>query len=210
MLGILGNRQQALLRLLLKKKSGLTIDELSKQLEITRNAVRQHLASLENDGLVTQGATRPSGGRPEQIYLLTDAGKEVFPRQYSWFALLVVESLKEESGSEALGKRLGTMGEKIAQQLRAQNPGLKTSEQKVERLSAIMEQLGYDSVIADPGGLAIEAVNCVFHNLAVKNPEICQFDLALMSAFSDSTVEHETCMAEGGNVCRFKFQPKVP
>ena len=208
MLEILGNRQQALLRLLLKNKGGLTVDELSKQLDITRNAVRQHLAALENDKLITQGATRPSGGRPEQLYLLTDTGKEVFPRHYSWFAQLVVESIKEESGPDALGKRLGGMGEKIAQQLRAQNPGLKTHEQKVEKLSEVMEQLGYNSATVAQDGLAIEADNCIFHNLAVQNPEICQFDLALLSTFTDSTVDHEECMAKGGNRCRFKFKAK--
>jgi len=48
----------------------------------------------------------------------------------------------------------------------------------------------------------------VFHDLARKNPEVCQFDLALLSTFADSKVDHEECMAKGGNVCRFKFSPK--
>ena len=64
---ILGERQKQLLQFLLKNKSGLTADELSKELKITRNAVRQHLSALENDGLVAMGATRPSGGRPQQL-----------------------------------------------------------------------------------------------------------------------------------------------
>ena len=55
----------------------------------------------------------------------------------------------------------------------------------------------------------IEADNCIFHNLAMKNPEICQFDLALLSTFTDSTVDHVECMAKGGNVCRFKFNAKA-
>ena len=47
MLEILGDRQKKLLQLLLKTKSGLTVDELSGPLQITRNAVRQHLAALD-------------------------------------------------------------------------------------------------------------------------------------------------------------------
>lgn len=62
MIEILGDRQKQLLKLLLTNKSGLTVDELSKGLKITRNAVRQHLAALERDGLISPGATRPSGG----------------------------------------------------------------------------------------------------------------------------------------------------
>lgn len=210
MIEILGVRQQELLNQLLKNKSGLTVDELSKRLEITRNAVRQHLAALENDRLVTLGASRPSGGRPEQLYVLTDAGKELFPRHYSWFAQLIVESIKQESGTEGLRERMGTMGSEVAQQLRQQHAGLETQQQKVEKLAEVMEQLGYNakSVKAINSEALIEADNCIFHNLAIKNPEICQFDLALMSAFTDSNIDHQVCMANGGNVCRFKFTPK--
>ena len=210
MLEILGSRQQELLNQLLKNKSGLTVDELSRQLMITRNAVRQHLASLENDGLVTPGVSRPSGGRPEQLYVMTEAGKELFPRHYSWFAQLIVESIKQEAGVEGLRARMGAMGSEVAQQLRLQHAGLENQQKKVEKLSELMEQLGYSTkgnkvVDGDP---VIEADNCIFHNLAIKNREVCQFDLDLLSSFTDSNVEHQECMASGGNVCRFKFTPK--
>jgi predicted ArsR family transcriptional regulator len=210
MLELLGSRQQELLKLLLKNKDGLTLEELSDYLKISRNAVRQHIAALENNGIVTEGMTRPSGGRPEQLYVLTDEGKEFFPRNYSWFAQLMVESIAQESGVVGLRERLGTMGEGIAQKLLSQNSVLKTREQKVEKLSEVMEELGYNtrSFAVNSDALTIEADNCIFHNLAMKNPEICQFDLALLSTFTDSTVNHEECMAKGGNVCRFKFKAK--
>ena len=212
MLDILGTRQQELLRLLLKRKSGLTVEELSKALKVTRNAVRQHLAALENSSLVAPGGTRPSGGRPEQLYVLTEAGKELFPRHYSWFAQLVVESIKQETGAEGLRGRLEAMGAAVAQRLRNQHPGLATREQKVAKLSELMEGLGYDTRDNDGKAVAttIEADNCIFHSLAMKNPEICAFYLALVSTFTDSKVDHAECMARGGNVCRFRFLRKPP
>jgi hypothetical protein len=42
----------------------------------------------------------------------------------------------------------------------------------------------------------------------VKNPDICHFDLALLSSFTDSVVDHQECMAKNGNVCRFKLRAK--
>ena len=66
---MMGERQKQLLKLLRGSKPGLSVDELSKGLEITRNAVRQHLASLEAAGLVAAGATRPSRGRPSAAAL---------------------------------------------------------------------------------------------------------------------------------------------
>jgi len=206
MLEMLGARQEQLLRLLLKDKAGLTADRLSAELGITRNAVRQHLAALENIGLVKKGVTRASGGRPEQLYVLADKGKECFPRHYDWFAQLLIESVVQEAGADKLGGRLKAMGAQVGQRLRAQHPGLSSRKDKVRILAETLEQLGYNAkTTGGDGADAIEADNCVFHALARNNPAICEFDLALLSTFTDSAVEHQECMAKGGNTCRFKF-----
>lgn len=207
MLDMLGTRQRELLELFLKNKAGMTADEISERLTITRNAVRQHLAALENDRLLKKGATRASGGRPEQLYVLTEKGRECFPRHYSWFAQLLVGSLEEEMGKEGFAEHLAAMGKKVGQQLLSQHNHLSGTQEKVQGLAAIMEELGYSarSTETAEGVLLIEADNCVFHDLAVKNPQICRFDLALMATFTGSKVEHQECMAKSGHVCRFKF-----
>ncbi len=210
MIKVLGARQQELLKLLLKNKSGMTIDLLSEKLKITRTAVRQHLTALESDGFIMPGIIRPSGGRPEQLYVLSEAGRELFPRHYSWFAELVLESIKEDSGADKLRERLRAMGAKIGERLRRQHPGLTSPKQSVEKLSEVMQQLGYDTKHTEAlnGDPQIEAENCIFHNLAMKDPDICQFDISLLSTFTDSKVLHQECMVRGGNVCRFQFTPK--
>ena len=211
MINVLGKRQQELLKLLLRNKGGMTVDELSRQLEITRNAVRQHLAALESDGLTETGISRPSGGRPEQLYVLSNKGKEMFPRQYSWFAELVVDSIRDDAGEEGLKQRLDLMGERIADKLLAENPAAVSPQKQVEKLAELMQTMGYSTGAASmiEGEPVIEADNCIFHNLAMKNPDICRFDLAMMARYTDSTIDHQECMAKGGNVCRFKFNAKA-
>lgn len=208
MLELLGNRRHELMKLLLRGKEGVTVDELSKRLHITRNAVRQHLAGLVADGLVTAGSTRPSGGRPERLYHLTAAGHESFPRRYSWFAGLMVESMKKDAGPDGLRRRLTSLGTAVAKKLRAAHPGLSTRKEKLQALCVLMEDLGYDTGGVANSGNTVEAFNCVFHDLARENPEVCQFDLALLSAFTDAKVEHDECMVKGGNVCRFRFSAR--
>jgi predicted ArsR family transcriptional regulator len=209
MLELLGRRQKDLLKLLLRHKEGLTVDELGSKLGVTRNAVRQHLAALESDGFLAAGETKATGGRPTQLYVLSQKCKELFPRQYSWLAQLMLESVKQEAGGDGLRKRLHAMGVKVGNQLRAQNPHLRTRQDRVLKLAELMEQLGYNTAsttVLNP--TVISADNCVFHDLALKDPDVCQFDLALLSTFSDSSVEHQECMAKGGHVCRFKFRGK--
>lgn len=211
MLNTIGERQKQLLKLLRGSRPGLSVDELSKGLEITRNAVRQHLSSLEGAGLVATGTTRPSGGgRPQQLYVLTELGKESFPRQYSWLAQLVLASVQREEGVENMGKRLSEIGAGIADQIRSQFPDLNTKDEKIDKLTEVMDQLGYNakSATLPNGEKVIEADNCVFHQMAAKDTEICHLDRGLMETFTDSKVEHHECMARGGELCRFRFLPK--
>ena len=58
------------------------------------------------------------------------------------------------------------------------------------------------------GETVIEADNCVFHRMAVKDREICHLDKGLMETFTDSKVDHDECMAHGGDLCRFRFSSK--
>jgi predicted ArsR family transcriptional regulator len=204
----LGERQQDVLRLLLQRKTGMTVDELSRTLQITRNAVRQHLAVMGRDGLVAQSATRPTGGRPEQLYVLGAKGIELFPRHYSWFSQLLIESMIEEAGREALANRLAGLGRRVAEQLRVQSPVPEDPARRVAPLAQLMTGLGYHAraVEAGPGLPVIEADNCVFHHLAARYPEVCRFDLALLSAYVGAEVEHRECMVRGGQCCRFGFR----
>ena len=104
---VIRERRRQLLRILLRNKPGATVDELAHALGVTRTAVRQHLASSMHQGLVARGAERASGGRPGQLYVLTDAGREEFPRHYSWFAQLLIEAIAQEHGATGLRTRLG-------------------------------------------------------------------------------------------------------
>jgi predicted ArsR family transcriptional regulator len=207
MIGLLRDRQKQLLRQLLRNKAGLSVAELSRNLTVTRTAVRQHLAALMREGLVGPGATRPSGGRPQQLYLLTDVGKEVFPRRYSWFAQLLINAMAREHGTAGLRARLGRIASAVAAQVRGRLSATKNPRQKVQQLAALMDEFGYDAHLAkDVGGsVTIEAENCVFQKLAMKNPQICHFDLAVLSASTGRRVELHECMAQGGQVCRFRF-----
>ena len=97
-------RRRQLLRHLLRNKRGATVDELGQGLGVTRTAIRQHLSSLMRDGLIAPGETRASGGRPKQLFVLTDKGREAFPRHYSWFAQLLIEAMAQEHGRPACAR----------------------------------------------------------------------------------------------------------
>lgn len=203
-----GSRREQLLHLLLERKTGLTVEELARRLRVSRNAVRQHLTSLVADGLVTKGSMQATGGRPEQLYVLSAVGHESFPRKYSWFAELLLDSLRTEKGETGLIARCEKLGHKVGVQLQTSHPASEQPSERVKQLASVMQELGYEATSTEPSGRQlpmIEATNCVFHHLAARFPEICHFDLALLSTFVGRPVVHDECIVRGGHVCRFKF-----
>ena len=113
-----GETRKRLMRHLLRHKAGASIDEMASAVGVTRTAIRQHLALLMRDGLVTARGARPSGGRPQNLFVLTAEGRETFPRRYSWFAQLLIEAIAREHGSAGLRLRLARLAASVVAQLR--------------------------------------------------------------------------------------------
>lgn len=202
-----GETQQQMLRALQREPDGLNVEALSKQLEVTVTAVRQHLAALGRDGLVVQVASAPSGGRPAHVYALSESAREAFPRQYSWFSEVLLTELRGRLGTAGLERTLRALGEKAAGAAPDDDVPL---DARAQALVGKMMELGYDGFIAGSkrGSVDLAARNCVFHQLAAKNPEVCQFDLGLIGVATGAAVTHEECIARGGKLCRFKLEKK--
>lgn len=204
-----GQRQRDLMEKLLLKKSGLTIDDLAKELGISRNAVQQHTLALEKGGYLEKGALTETGGRPGRVYVLSKKGIDLFPKQYSWFSELLLNSFKDELGKEGLETKMREIGKNLAQSLKPKLTGMTPSE-KINEVSIIMQSLGFETTVNkdDEKLPSIHAYNCIYHHLAEEFEEVCQLDIALLETLLDSEVDHEECIVRGGDACKFRFSPK--
>lgn len=203
MLTEFGKRQQALLQLLLEHKEGLTMDELARALEVSKSAVHRHLVALERDRYLTQKALLKTGGRPSQVYTLTDRGVHLFPKQYAWLSKLLLHQLLKQLGSAEVEKLLYRLGQETAASLRERLQG-KTLAEQIPEVVRIMQELGYQAeAVETPEGPEICAKNCVYHDLAREHPEVCALDLGLLDGLLQGTALQRECMLRGGLACRF-------
>src|SRR5689334_13963916 len=114
MLHVIAGRRQDILRLLLEKKDGLTVDQIAAELGVTRSAARDHVRSMERDELVAPSLTPiPTGGRPGTAYTLTDQGHALFPKNYDGLARLLLESLVARLGRGEAEKELKALGKRL-------------------------------------------------------------------------------------------------
>src|SRR5579862_7844337 len=86
---------------LLKTRAPLTAPALARSLGITAMGVRQHLARLAQDGLVSHSDERGGVGRPKRHWQLSRQGHERFPDSH---AQMTVELLG------AVGRLFGEAG----------------------------------------------------------------------------------------------------
>ncbi|MDP7537233.1 MAG: HTH domain-containing protein [Methylococcales bacterium] len=201
-------RQNQILELLLKHRKSHSINKISEELGISRTAVLQHFATLEKKGYITESESQKTRGRPARHFALTERGIKCFPKQYAWFSELLLKDFKKILGTNAFRNHLKNMGMEMAQQLKDPLNESNITD-RLKKLINIMTDLGYQANLINKSEnnshTMIEAHNCVYHELAQSHPEICEFDIGLMSTFLEQEVKLTECLAKGGCACRFKI-----
>lgn len=204
------SRQQALLNSLLHKRVGMSVDELAKNLKISRNATNQHLSSLSKLDLIASELRPSSGGRPVRGYFLAPKGLELFPRRYADLSKALIDWIKSTSGEQAFRSCLSSLGKQIALEFSPRVTPLNSLPVKISEVASIMDELGYEAIAraTDDGASEIIAKNCVYHQVASTSQNFCQLDLSMMETLLDARVDHQECLVLGGSCCRFGITPR--
>ncbi|MDD5227540.1 MAG: transcriptional regulator [Methylococcales bacterium] len=199
----ISSRQHGILEHFLVLKQGLSIEKLADALAISRTAVQQHFYALESEGYIKKNAETKTAGRPITLYAITDKGINHFPKHYAWMAELILDDLLETVSIKDGEVYMTKLGNKLASQLH-QFEG-KSLTERVIQLMVIMNELGFvvRQTVNEQEKSCLQACNCIYHDLAQKYPQICQFDLALMTSTLDESIELTRCMAKGDMLCEF-------
>jgi predicted ArsR family transcriptional regulator len=196
-----------ILELLLTSEEPLGVQAVAAALGVSRNAAHQHVVGLEREGLIERASAIRTKGRPSQGFRLSAAGKATFPRQYALLSKQLLAELAKYLGPDELPAAMERIGETLASGL----SGKVDPNEPIPSIAALMRELGYESsAVEGVEGPEIEAHNCVFHDLAMADPTICEVDLALLRSLSGKTVDHRRCMARGERSCRFAFSSAKP
>ena len=184
-------------------------DQLSEHLEISTVAVRDHLKSLEHDGLVSFQAERRGVGRPRYVYSVTEQGDEIFPRTYPQVANALLDALRSLEGEDAIDRIFDKRTEWLAAQYSSRMMDKDLAGQ-VKELAAIRSEEGYmaewERVSEDE--FLLREQNCAIFLLANKTPQACSFELELFRRVLDgASVKRDDHMMSGGRTCTYVIRP---
>jgi len=181
-----------------------TVEELAAELEVTDNAVRAHLATLERDGLVERRGMRRGARKPHFAYALTGEAEQLFPKAYSTLFNQLLEVLKQRLPPPELEIVL----HEVARSLAVGNTPEEneTVENRVQRAMLALESLGgASSVERADGKLSINSVtSCPFDVSVSAHPELCRLAESFLSEVTGLKVQ-EHCQKGLLPKCSFEI-----
>ncbi|MCQ6282850.1 helix-turn-helix domain-containing protein [Bacillus sp. EB600] len=208
----LSETRQMILRAL-KRNGPATIAELASQLEMTREAIRQHLLQLEYEGWIGRYLKRDSGnggGRPSTCYCLTSEGDHLFPKYYDSLTVEVLDTVADQLGPEALTQVLSRMTEARVSEWETRLHGLNLAE-RIEALKGIyMEDDSFMEVEHSGEQLSLIERNCPFLNVAKRRPALCSVTVSVLTRLLGYRVIREERFQNGDGRCAFRVLLNEP
>jgi predicted ArsR family transcriptional regulator len=156
------------------RRGPATVEELAQALQLTDNAIRVHLTTLDRDGLVRQTGVRrgPSAGKPASVYELTAEAEARLSRAYAPVLTALLEELSTRLPTPDAEALLRDAGSRLASALPARSPDLQS---RVREAAALLNQLGGDITIEhEPGGIRIRGSGCPLSATVARRPEACR------------------------------------
>ena len=185
--------------------SQATVNDLAAHLELTDNAVRAHLLTLERDGLVRQSGSRKGARKPHFAYELTTEGEHLFPKAYDSLLNQFIAVLKSKLSPKVFTETLHTVGRALAAKQKV--PSRKLSvERRAQTALTTLEALGGSAKLDHSDeGLSIKSQNCPLAAVVAEHPETCQMVETLISELVGVGVK-EQCDRTDSPKCRFVLE----
>jgi predicted ArsR family transcriptional regulator len=177
----------------LLRRSGRTVEDLARALDLTDNGVRAHLAILERDGIVRQrGSVRRSsgGGKPAYVYELTQEAEDLFPKAYEPALRRLLDVLAQQLESEESEALLRSVGRRLAGE-----HSVRTDDERARLESAveIFNELGGLAELEERDGtLVIRSYSCPLAGVSPEHPGVCRMAETMITELAGVPV-YEHC-----------------
>ncbi len=182
-----------------------TVSELAEKLELTDNAIRAQLLTLERDGLVRQSGVQRGARKPHFSYELTPDAERLFPKAYDALLNQLITALKGRLPPAALEDVLREVGRAIAAR-QASDKSSADFEGRVQSALEVLKALGGSPrVEREDGKLLIRSGACPLSAAVVEHPEVCELAEALVAEIVGVPVREQCDRGESPKCC-FELQ----
>ena len=171
---------------------------MAERLGVTTMAVRQHLAVLQEEGLVDYVDERRKVGRPARVWRLTPKANDRFPDRHAALAVGMLQAVQSTFGEVGLERLITATTQQQIEAYRVRMPASDTPlKQRVAALAKIRRDEGYMAEWRQVRDGTIEFLqnHCAIDSAARFTGMLCSGELALFRAV----------LGDGVSVERFEF-----
>jgi predicted ArsR family transcriptional regulator len=175
----------------LLRRGVATVADLAKQLRLTPNAVRFHLASLQQAGLARATGTRQGKRRAHVTYTLTERANQRFPNAYKFSLRELLTELKHRYSRRTVTAILRGAGNRLAQRppSKRSNASLGSRAREAARL---IEAVG-GSISIEPNHRVffLRGDGCPLAGVVADHPEVCDMLETFLARSTGASVKQQ-------------------
>lgn len=195
---------------LLRLQREVTIDDLTRALDLAPATVRRHLDILQRDGHVAVRPVRRETGRPHYSFSLTRSGEDHFPQHYIRITSRLIDEIVALRPDETSGKTgleiAGLIFQRMAEGLARSYEGRISGTTLAERLDQTVAALADEGIVFEvsPRGDAFLLVgrDCPCRHIADQHRDVCRYDERLLRRLLGAGVAL-TSVPEAGEGCAY-------
>lgn len=191
----------------LLRRGTRTVDELAVALAVTDNAVRAHVQTLQEAGVVHAAGTRQGAGagKPATLYEIAPAAEPALSSAYAPVLTALLESLSERLSPQAMNAILRDTGKRLGAAVPADGA---TLEARVNLAAGLLTALGAEmDVEPTTDGFLLRGHACPLSAAVRTQPRACHVVEELVSSVVGVPVQ-ERCDRSGRARCRFEVHAR--
>lgn len=193
----------------LLRRGARTVEELARALELSDNAVRSHLSTLERDSLVRQrGVRRGAGaGKPATLYEIHPDAEVGFSRAYAPVLLAMLDELAARAPADLGPDVMRAVGLRLARALGYPAPAAPTAGVQAA-IDALTILGGEARAEAGADGVVIRGCGaCPLGDAVAQHPGLCR---AVESLLGEVAATPVISVCDHGARPRCAFELRVP
>lgn len=190
----------------LLNRKAWTVNELSKELNISRNSVHQQMMKLEANGIVQKFPRAPTGvaGKPAFEYRTVAGREDTGSTAYKPLLQVLLQTINEKLSAKEKRNLLVQAGKNMSDASGCTPSGDLKAD--IETSLAAVNSLGAQAELVEEDGIKkVQCFSCPIASLVHAEPMACQLVAAF---FSRSTGRQVTIQCEHREtvVCGFRFE----
>ena len=210
--------RQVILELLRRHKQA-TVEELTRALGLAPATIRRHLDILMRDDHVSVNQVRRETGRPHYVFFLTEAGEDLFPKNYVRLTNRLIEEIVSLEPSDTKGKSgvelANLVFEKMAERLAQTYAGRVTGGTLEERVAQVAGLLSGEGLIFEwekgDEGFILLGHGCPCRRVADSHSQMCAHDRRLLTQLLDADVRKiEPASVDAVSYCAYRVTERAP